>query len=132
MNFLNLISIICVLAAVSVILKKYALEYSLFINILLGIIVIFYISAKFLPILSEIKNLISLAKIPEKYCSILFKSLGICLISQFASDSCKDAGETALASKIEIIGKLGIVSVSLPLFEEVIKTALKLMGTKGI
>ena len=36
---------------------------------------------------------------PGEYGLILFKALGICLITQLASDACRDAGEAALASK---------------------------------
>ena len=36
---------------------------------------------------------------------ILFKTLGICFLAQFAADSCRDAGESALASKVELAGR---------------------------
>lgn len=130
MNSLNLILIICIIASLSVLLRKNAPEYSLIINIATGLLVITYLISNFLPIFNYIKNLINVAKISEKYSSILFKSLGICFLSQFASDSCKDAGEESLASKVEIVGKITIISIAIPLFEEVTKTALEFIGAK--
>ena len=128
MNFLSIIGAICTVACISVILKKYSKEYSLLISVLLGLAVIFYLSAKFTPIFRQIGALITLAKVPEKYLSILLKCLGICFVTEFAADSCRDVGENSLASKIEIIGKVSILAAALPLFEEIIKTALDLMG----
>ncbi len=125
---MSVIGAICVIACISIILKKYAKEYSLLVNIFLGIIVIFYLSSRLMPIFRQIESLINLAKVPEKYVSILFKSLGICFASQFAADCCRDVGENSLASKIETIGKVSILATSVPLFEEIIKTALGLMG----
>ena len=130
MNSIGVILVILLVASISVIIKKYAAEYSLFINIFLGFAVILYLISNFMPIFNQMKSLIDIAKVPEKYSCILFKSLGICFITQFASDCCTDAKETSLASKIEIIGKLSIIAVSLPLFEEIIGITLDFMGAK--
>ncbi len=130
MNSLSLISVICIVASISVLLRKNVPEYSLIINIATGLLVITYLISNFLPIFNHIRDLINTAKISEKYYSILFKSLGICFLSQFASDSCKDAGEESLASKVEMVGKIAILTIALPLFEEVTKTALEFIGVK--
>jgi len=130
MKPLNLIVIICIIASISLLLKKSVPEYSLIINIATSLLVTTYMISNFLPIFNHIKSLISLARIPEKYSWVLFKSLGICFISQFASDSCKDVGEISLAAKVEIVGKIAIVTIALPLFEEVTKTALEFIGVK--
>ena len=128
MNVLSIIMIISIIALISTILKKYALEYSMIINIVLSLALIVYLISNFMPIFDQIKYLINLSRIPEKYTTILFKCLGICFITQFASDSCKDAKETSLASKIETIGKFAMMATSIPLFEEITSTALALMG----
>lgn len=128
MKAISIIIVISVVASFSVILKKYAKEYSLAVNILVGFAVIAYLVSNFVPVFNEIKNFMNLAKIPGKYSSVLFKSLGICFVTQFASDSCKDAGEISLASKVETVGKFAIVSIALPLFDEITALALKFMG----
>ena len=65
--------------------------------------------------------------IPSEYAQILFKCLGICLITQFASDSCKDAGESSLGTKIDTAGKIALVVISLPLMEKLVETATSLI-----
>ena len=86
---------------------------------------IFY---EFLPAVNQIKNLLYNTKISHDYIIILFKSLGICFITQFASDSCSDAGEESLSSKVELAGKVAIIITALPLFEKVTNIALNLIG----
>lgn len=132
MKAISIIIVISVVASFSVILKKYAKEYSLAVNIFIGFAVIAYLISNFVPVFNEIKNFMNLAKIPGKYSSVLFKSLGICFVTQFASDSCKDAGEISLASKVETIGKFAIVSIALPLFDEITGLALKFMGAGSL
>ena len=49
---------------------------------------------------------------------ILLKTLGVCFLTQLSADSCRDAGEGALAAKVELAGKLFIVILALPLFQQ--------------
>ena len=69
----------------------------------------------------------TLAHAPE-YVQILFKALGICLITQIACDACRDLGETAVASKVEAAGKISVLLISLPLFEQILAVVGSLIG----
>ena len=128
MNILSLSGWIIIIAIISVVLKKYVPEYSMMINIAGSIIVLSMIFYEFLPAVNQINNLLYNTKISHDYIIILFKSLGICFITQFASDSCSDAGEESLSSKVELAGKVAIIITALPLFEKVTNIALNLIG----
>ena len=54
------------------------------------------------------------------YMPVLLKALGIGLTAQTAADICRDSGESAIAAKVELIGKLEIMLISLPLIESII------------
>ena len=82
-----------------------------------------------LPSVTEkIDTLITLAEVNSRHSEILFKSVGICFISQFSADICKDAGEHTLSGKVELAGKITILICALPLIEEVLNTASALLG----
>ncbi|MBQ4574771.1 MAG: hypothetical protein IJA85_06185 [Clostridia bacterium] len=57
------------------------------------------------------------------YYSYLLKALGIGMIVQTAADICTDAGEGALASKIELLGRAELLLLALPLLKELLTTA---------
>lgn len=57
----------------------------------------------------------------SSYLKIMFKVLGIALITQIISDLCRDCGESALAGQTEVAAKIVIVSLILPLLQAVIK-----------
>ncbi len=128
MNTLSIIGIILVIAVISLTIKNYLPEYSILINISSGIIVLAILLNQLAPIINQINELLSHSKIPKEYGIILFKCLGICLIAQFSSDACRDAGENSLAAKVEWVGKVAIVIMALPLFEKIIQSSLNLMG----
>lgn len=110
-------------------LKKYHPEYSMIISIAAGILILTILFSKISPATSQIKSLIKSAGLSSEYGVILLKTIGICFITQFSSDSCKDAGESSLASKIEVTGKISIILVALPLFEKITSTATKLINS---
>ena len=116
---INLIPIcgICVAASILCSLfSNFGKEYSIYIKLASGAavlsIVIFYVS----PITETLYMLYEKAGTDEEYLTILFKALGICYITQFASDICKDCGENTLAVQAEIAGKIALMLLALPLF----------------
>lgn len=54
------------------------------------------------------------------YMPVLLKALGIGLTAQTVADICRDSGENAIAAKIELVGKLEIMLISLPLIDNII------------
>ncbi len=128
MNIIAIAGIAIITAILAVMLKRYHQEYSIIISIAAGILILFQIFANITPAIQQINTLLSSAGLTAEYAAILFKSLGICFLAQFAADSCRDAGESALASKVEFAGKIAIVVLSLPLFERIASTAVGLIG----
>ncbi len=55
---------------------------------------------------------------------VMLKALGLALTAQIASDICRDSGENALSSAVELAGKLGIVLMALPVAAELVEICL--------
>mgnify|MGYP000177480434 CR=1 FL=1 len=124
MNIIGIVGTALIAAIFAVTLKRYNQEYAVIISIIAGVVILRNIS----PAVREITTLLSGVGLTQEYGLILFKTLGICFLAQFAADSCRDAGESALASKVELAGKISILVLSLPLFEDIAQTALGLIG----
>ena len=129
MNIVVIAAIAVVAAVLAAMIKRYHQEYAIVISIAAGIIILLEIFANIPPAVRQINALISAAGLSADYLIILLKSLGICFLTQFAADSCRDAGESALSSQVELAGKIAIVVLSLPLFESIAKTVIGLIGT---
>ena len=128
MNIVGIAGIALVSAVIAVMLRRYNQEYAVVVTITAGVIILVQILANIMPAIRQINSLLSSAGLPNEYAVILFKTLGLCFLAQFSADSCRDAGENALASKVELAGKLAIVILALPLFEKIASTALALIG----
>ena len=116
-----------IVAVLAISLKKYSPEYSILMVIMTGIFLLCSIMQMLNPIVVEIKKLSQKVAITPEYISILGKVLVIAFLTQFSSDTCIDAGQTSLAAKIELAGKVLILSVALPLFTEVVDIVANLV-----
>jgi len=58
----------------------------------------------------------------------ILKMLGIAYAAEFGAQICIDAGETAIASKIEIAGKLLMTAIAAPVTLSLLEQVLSLMG----
>ena len=80
----------------------------------------------FLCILPQIETLTStfrewaeLSGMPEVFGALL-KALGIVLIGRITADLCKDAGESAIASGVELAVKTAVLLTALPLLNRLL------------
>lgn len=128
MNLLQIAGIAVCAAVVAAMLRRYHQEYAVLVGIAAGAVILLGVFAGIAPALRQIEAFLSASGLSSEYGTILFKTLGICFLAQFSADSCRDAGENALAFEVELAGKISVVVLSLPLFGEIAKIAVKLIG----
>mgnify|MGYP003376810199 CR=1 FL=1 len=124
MNIAAIAALALIAALLAVMLKRYNSELGVVVSIVAGAVILIELLKTVAPILQQMETLFSISGISGEYALILFKTLGVCYIAQFAADSCRDAGENALASKVEI----AVLLLALPLFESIASTAASLIG----
>lgn len=127
MNIIGIAGIAICAAVIAATLRRYHQEYAILVSIAAGIVILLSLLSSISPAIRQINTLLSTAGLEPDYAVILFKTIGICFLAQFAADSCRDAGENALAAKVELAGKLAIVVLALPLFEKIAQTATGLI-----
>lgn len=70
---------------------------------------------------SVLSNLKTEAGESAAYVDLMFKVLGISIVTQLVCDVCRDNGASALASQTETAAKILVLSLLLPLFQTVIE-----------
>ncbi len=116
----NIVSVagICIIATVLCkLFGGFAGEYSVYIKLAAAAALMSSLLLMISPIAETIRDIYERAGAEEGYLTVLFKALGICYITQFACDICRDSGENALAVQAELAGKLSLIILALPLFE---------------
>ncbi len=72
------------------------------------------------PILSFVRRLQAIANVDSEILSILFKSVGIALITEIAALICTDMGNSALGKSLQITATVMILWLSIPLFSSLL------------
>ncbi len=113
MGVIQIASAAVVAAVFAVLLKKDAPVFALMLGIAVSLIAVLSV----MPQLGSIVNIISeIGSMTGEvgYAGILFKIIGITYVTQFAADICRDAGESALAGRVVLAGKILTAFYAMP------------------
>ena len=128
MNILSVVGLGLTGALLGIIIRQYKPEFSIYVSLTVGIIILGALIGLISPVIDTITELTDAVNLNDIYGSVLLKALAICYITQLASDCCSDAGEKAIASKLEMAGKIAIVVISLPLFQSLVNVVTGLIS----
>ena len=110
MEIIKIIGIALIALIIIIMLKQYRPEYAIFISILTGILILFLVMDRLSGIVNLIQSVQDKFSVNTQFIALLIKITGIAFLSEFAVSICKDSGEGAIASKIELGSKIIIVS----------------------
>lgn len=110
-----------------VIVKQYKPEFAMYVSLIAGAIIIFMVLDKITGIINLLTNLSKKTGMNAEYLSILLKITGIAVLTEFAVSICKDAGESAIASKVDFGGKIIVISMSIPIISALLELILKII-----
>lgn len=127
MEIIKIIGIALIALIIIIMLKQYRAEYAIFISILTGILILFLVMDRLTGIINLIESIKSKFSINTQFITLLIKITGIAFLSEFAVSICKDSGETAIASKIELGSKIIIISMSIPIISSLLEIILKIL-----
>jgi stage III sporulation protein AD len=74
-----------------------------------------------------LQKIASNANVNLIYVETILKIIGIAYIAEFAAQITKDAGQGAIASKIELGGKILILAMAIPILTVMIETIIQLI-----
>lgn len=115
-------------AVLIIVVKQTKPELALPLSVAVGAILLTYGINSAAPLVIKLKAAVEPMNVKTEYISLMLKSLGICYITQFAGETCCDFGQTALGSKIELLGRVTLAALNLPLAISLINTVVDLAG----
>ena len=110
-----------------IILKQYKPEFVIYVSILAGAMILMMVITKISGIINLLNNLVNQASINNEFIILLIKITGIAFLTEFAVSICKDSGETAIASKVDMGGRVMIIAMSIPIISGLLETIIKIL-----
>ena len=110
-----------------VLLKQYKPEFAIYVSMIAGVLILVLSIQKLTGIINLLQSLANKTYINKSFLSILLKITGIAFITEFAVSICSDAGEKAIASKIEIGSKVIIIAMSIPIITSLLELVIEIL-----
>ena len=127
MDIIKIIGVGLIALIIIIIVKQYRAEFTMYVSVGAGIIILLLVMDKLSAIIDLLTNLANKTSINNEFIFLLIKITGIAILTEFASSVCKDSGETAIASKVDLGGKVIIVAMSIPIIASLLETILKVL-----
>jgi stage III sporulation protein AD len=126
-EIIKIIGIGLIALVIIIILKQYRPEFVIYVSIIAGVIILILIMDKVSAIIDLLTSLSNKTVINNEFLVLLIKITGIAFLTEFSVSICKDSGETAIANKIDIGGKVLIISMSIPIIASLLETIIKIL-----
>lgn len=127
MDVIKIIGVGLIALIIIVLLKQYKPEFVVYISLIAGALIIFLVIDKLTGIVELLSNLSSKAGINNQFLGILLKITGIAFLTEFAVSICNDSGESAIANKIDLGGKIIIIAISIPIISALLELIIKIL-----
>lgn len=108
--------------------KQYRPELAIAVPVLSAAVILLLCVPYLSSVLTMFQNIAEESGIDTAYVKIVIKIIGVAYICQFASDICKDAGESSIAGKIELGGKVVIITLSMPIIYGLLELTSKIIS----
>ena len=126
MDIIKIIGVGLIALIIIIILKQYRPEFVIYVSIIAGVIILILIMDKVSAIIDLLTSLSNKTVINNEFLVLLIKITGIAFLTEFSVSICKDSGETAIANKIDIGGKVLIISMSIPIIASLLCSVFRL------
>lgn len=127
MDIIKIIGIGLISLIIIIIVKQYRQEFVIYVSIIAGAIILMLIMDKVSSIINLLTALSNKTVVNNEFLTLLIKITGIAFLTEFSVSLCKDSGETAIANKIDIGGKVIIISMSIPIIASLLETIIKIL-----
>jgi len=124
---LQIVAVGLIATVLIVVIKSQRPEMAVLLSVAAGVILFLLVLGKIGSIMDIIKDLASRAGISMVYLGTILKITGIAYIAEFGAQICRDAGEGAVATKIEFAAKILIMVLAVPIVVAVLQALLKLV-----
>lgn len=109
------------------ILRQQKPELAMQLSIAAAAMIFLLMVSRIMQVVDVMQTLSVKARVDQAQMGAILKIIGIAYVTDFGSQVLQDAGEKAVASKVEMAGKILIILLALPIILAIMETVLKLL-----
>ena len=126
-EILKIIGLALITTISVIILKQQKPEIAVIVGVAGSVLIFFYLVDMISNVFGLFETVVSKTNIDSELFIVLIKIVGIVYITEFSANICSDSGNSAIASKIILAGKLTIFLLSVPIIISLIELIVGLL-----
>ena len=119
-------------ALLSAVLRTSRPELAVCLSLLAGALAVGMLLGQISPLLTALRRMFALGGMGDSQLAVVLRGAGICLVTQLAADTCRDAGDTALANKAELTGRVLLLLLAVPLYEQILALIVNVVNGQAV
>jgi len=127
MEILQVVGLGFIVVVLATVLRQQKPEIAILLSITAGVTIFLMVLGKISSIVYVFEELAQDADVNDFYLTTILKIIGIAYIGDFGAQVCRDAGETAIASKVEFAAKVLVLIIALPIVVGLLETIIGLL-----
>ena len=127
MRIFTIVGLAVLGVTLAVTVRSFRPELSLLIGVSTGIVVLLSVVGELTGVIDTLRTVAQQYGVDDGYLGGLLKIIGVAYLAQFGVQICRDAGESAAAAKVELAGRILILSAALPAVVAMLSAAAELL-----
>jgi len=111
----------------ALVVKEQKPIFAFLLTVFAGVVIFIFLIDQIYLIVTMLQKIAVNANINMVYVQTILKIIGIAYIVEFGAQIAKDAGQGAIASKIELAGKVFILVMAIPIITAIIETVIGIL-----
>lgn len=127
MEMIQIVGLGLIVTILTLIIKEQKPLFAFLLVTITGIFIFMFLAGKISGVIQVLEDLAAKTNINMIFLKTILKIIGIAYIAEFGAQLIRDAGLEAIASKIELAGKVLIMVLAIPIITVIIETVVKLL-----
>ncbi|MCZ8520649.1 MULTISPECIES: stage III sporulation protein AD [Paenibacillus] len=127
MEIIQIVGLGLITTILVLVIKEQKPMFAFLLTAFTGITIFLFLIGKIALVIGVLEDLANRADINMIFLKTILKIIGIAYIAEFGAQIVRDAGQEAVASKIELSGKILIMVMAIPIVSVIIDTVVKLL-----
>lgn len=123
----KIVGIALITCVACIIVKSIRPDFAIFISIVGGIIIIFYLLSYLSSVFDIFDSIFKISGINGSLYGVIFKIIGIGYLTEFTASICNDTGNNSLADKVLLGGKIIILVMALPIVTSILDIVMEIL-----
>ncbi|CAM5792614.1 MULTISPECIES: stage III sporulation protein AD [Brevibacillus] len=127
MEIVQIVGLGLVATILALVIKEQKPMFAYLLAIASGVVIFYFLIGKIAEVIRILERLAVQADLNLVFLETILKIIGIAYIAEFGAQMTRDAGQGAIASKIELAGKVLILIMAVPIIQIIIETVIDLL-----